>query len=145
MVTPEQAARLADGYLELIQFDRRSEAGTMVFGAGRDLGSLSKAIEARYGVGRRTAQDICRFFANVATVRANQLRQQQLGIVSAKWTATTCGLKKGSPHAGHRALSGRKFDLSTGLLVDGRYLLPGSAIGCTCIARAIIPGLEDEG
>jgi hypothetical protein len=143
-VLPEQSLQMVKDYLSLVQFDETSEFGRLVFGAGRDLHSLAQAVTARYKLEKKQAAAISRFFANVATTRKEQARKRDLGISKCIWVATTCGLRKGSSNASHALLSGQQFDADLGLRTKEGYLLPGVAIDCTCIAKSIIPGLEEQ-
>lgn len=142
-VSPEQSVQMAKDYLSLLQFDETSEFGTLVFGAGRDLHSLAKAVSARYKLEKSQSAAVSRFFANIATTRKEQVRKQDLGISKCIWIATTCGLRKNDPNASHAKFSGQQFESNLGLLTKEGYLLPGVAIDCTCIAKSIIPGLDE--
>ncbi|HEY8220139.1 MAG TPA: hypothetical protein VIF86_08555 [Methylobacter sp.] len=141
-VFPEQALQIAKDYLFLLQFDKSSEFGRLVFSAGRDLHSLAQAVTARYKLEKKQAAAVSRFFANVATARSEQSRKRDLGISKCIWVATTCGLRKEDKNASHAVLSGQQFDPELGLHTEDGYLLPGVAIDCTCIAKSIIPGLD---
>ncbi|HUX90137.1 MAG TPA: hypothetical protein VMV48_05550 [Gallionellaceae bacterium] len=141
-VLPEQSLQMAKDYLSLVQFDETNEFGRLVLSAGRDLHSLAQAVTARYKLEKKQAAAVSHFFANVATTRKEQARKRDLGIAKSIWVATTCGLRKGDPNASHALLSGQQFDADLGILTEEGYLLPGVAIGCTCIAKSIIPGLD---
>ena len=142
-LTQEQSVQIAKDYLSLLQFDKGNDFVGLVLNVERDLYSLTQAIIARYGLDKKQAAAASLFFANVATARKDQLRKRDLGISSCIWMASTCGLKKGDPNASHRLLSGQHFDPQVGIRTEEGYLLPGVAIGCTCIAKSVIPGLEN--
>jgi hypothetical protein len=141
-VLPEQSLQIAKDYLSLVKSDVTNEFGRLVFDAGRDLNSLAQAVTARYKLEKKQAAAVSLFFANVATVRNEQSRKRSLGISKCIWVTTTCGLRKGDQNASHALLSGQQFDPVLGLYTEDGYLLPGVAIGCTCIAKSIIPGLD---
>ena len=141
-VLPEQSLQMAKDYLSLVQFDETNEFGRLVFSAGRDLHSIAQEVAARYKLEKKQAAVVSLFFANVATTRKEQARKRDLGITKCVWVATTCGLRNGDQNTSHALLSGKQFDADRGLHTEEGYLLPGVSIGCTCIAKSIIPGLD---
>jgi hypothetical protein len=44
--------------------------------------------------------------------------------------------------AAHCAANGKRYEISKGLFVDGKWTWPGVDEGCKCVSRSIIPGLE---
>ena len=39
----------------------------------------------------------------------------------------------------HRAANGKRYEISKGLFVDGKWTWPGVEEGCKCLARAVLP------
>nr|WP_239667009.1 phage minor head protein [Burkholderia multivorans] len=113
--------------------------------AGRDLGTLSKDLEKRYGITRRRAAFIARDQANKQTAVINRARQQELGITQARWRHSGGGkhprpshLEAGQADGG----KGKLYDVEKGCLIDGKYVLPGQLPNCRCTARSVIPGFD---
>jgi SPP1 gp7 family putative phage head morphogenesis protein len=107
---------------------------------GRDLSELSKELHERYGVTKRRAALIARDQNNKATANITRVRQQSLGITTAKWLHSHGGKE---PRKSHQDADGKVFDVSKGMLIDGEYIWPGQLINCRCVSRSVIPGLED--
>ncbi|HUX64139.1 hypothetical protein [Sulfuricella sp.] len=139
----EQSKKLESDYLLLLQFDNKSDFSELAFGAGRDLFKLSTSLASRYGVPKTRAGAVAHFFANITTTRNDQISKQKLGISTCIWKTSVCGMRKNDPNISHVSLSGQAYNVNTGLLVDGNYLLPGVALGCTCNGRSVIPGFDD--
>jgi uncharacterized protein with gpF-like domain len=110
---------------------------------GRDLGPLTKEIEARFGLTRKRAALIARDQNNKATAVITQVRQIEAGITEAIWVHSTGGKVPRPSHvkAGREKL---RYDVRKGALIDGEWIFPGQMINCRCVSRAVIPGLEDE-
>jgi SPP1 gp7 family putative phage head morphogenesis protein len=107
--------------------------------AGRDLGSLSKEIEERYGVTKRRAALIARDQTNKATATITRVRQTELGITHAVWVHSAGGKK---PRASHVAADGKTYEIAKGMKIDGDFILPGQLVNCRCVSRSVIPGFE---
>lgn len=107
--------------------------------AGRDLHTLAKELEDRYGVTKRRAATIARQQNEAATSHINRARQTELGIVEAIWKHSRGSEKH--PRPSHLAADGEKYKVSEGMLLDGEYILPGVLINCRCYSKSIIPGL----
>jgi SPP1 gp7 family putative phage head morphogenesis protein len=108
--------------------------------AGRDLGTLTKDLEARYGITKRRAALIARDQNNRATAVINQIRQRSLGITEAVWMHSAAGKV---PRPSHVAANGKKYDIEKGMLIDGEWILPGQKINCRCVSRSVILGFEE--
>lgn len=104
---------------------------------GRDLGFLTKELEARYGITRRRAALIARDQNNKATAVMTRVRQQEVGVTQAKWMHSHAGRH---PRPSHVAADGKIYDVAKGFLIDGEWIWPGEKINCRCYARAIVPG-----
>ena len=108
--------------------------------AGRAIGPLAKELQAQYGVTQRRAAFIASDQANKITASLTAARQQELGIRQGKWRHSGAGAH---PRPEHVAASGKIFNLSKGMLLEGEWVLPGQAPRCRCSWSPIIPGLED--
>lgn len=107
---------------------------------GRDLGTLSKDLQARYGVTKRRAALIARDQNNKATASMNRVRQDALGITEAVWRHSGAGKH---PRPSHVAADGKKYDVKKGMFLDGEWSWPGTAINCRCTSESVIPGWDD--
>lgn len=106
--------------------------------AGRDLATLSKDIEAAYGVTKRRAALIARDQNNKATAAMTRVRQEGLGITEAVWMHSHGGKH---PRKSHLAADGKTYKIKEGMYLDGKWVWPGTEINCRCVSRSIIPGL----
>lgn len=107
--------------------------------AGRDLGGLTKDLEARYGITRRRAALIARTENNKGTALITRARQADLGIREAIWCHSSAGRE---PRPSHVAMNGKTYDISKGAYLDGEWVFPGTAINCRCTSRSVIPGFN---
>ena len=106
--------------------------------AGRDLGSLAKDLDARYGITRRRAALIAKSQNNLATATITKCRQTEVGITEALWLHSGGGKH---PRPDHVAANGKKYEIAKGMELDDGWVLPGQLINCRCVSRSIIPGL----
>lgn len=106
---------------------------------GRDLGSLTTDLQARYGVTKRRAALIARDQNNKATSTMQAARQQSLGITEGIWRHSHGGRV---PRPSHVAADGTKFSIDKGLYIDGDWVMPGYLINCRCGWTPVIPGLD---
>jgi uncharacterized protein with gpF-like domain len=106
---------------------------------GRDLGTLTKALEKSYGLTRKRAGLIARDQNNKATAVMLRTRHVELGITQAKWLHSAGGKH---PREAHRSFSGKVYDIREGHdFGDGDGpVWPGTAINCRCVAVPVIPG-----
>jgi uncharacterized protein with gpF-like domain len=107
--------------------------------AGRDLGYLSKELQDRYGITKRRAALIARDQNNKATAVITRVRQQELGVTECVWLHSHGGKH---PRPSHVAADNKKYDVSKGMFLDGKWTWPGVEVNCRCVARAVIPGLS---
>jgi uncharacterized protein with gpF-like domain len=112
---------------------------------GRDLGTLSKQLEHRYGMTKRRAALIARDQSNKASATMNRARQIDLGIKEAIWQHSHAGKE---PRKEHMTWSRerKRYNIAQGMWsdVDGEYVWPGTAINCRCIGLSIVPGFDWE-
>lgn len=105
---------------------------------GYDLGGLSKDLHSTYGVAKRRAAFIARDQSAKAHAVIEQARRQELGITKAIWMHSHAGKV---PRPSHVKADGVEFDVSKGLFLDGKWVLPGQEINCRCGSRAVIEGI----
>nr|WP_277347156.1 phage minor head protein [Collimonas pratensis] len=105
---------------------------------GRDLGTLAKGLEDRYGITKRRAALIARDQNNKATATITRVRQDSLGITEAVWMHSHAGKH---PRPSHVAANGKRYTIKEGMYLDGVWTWPGREIGCRCISKSVIPGL----
>ncbi|OZI63284.1 phage head morphogenesis protein [Bordetella genomosp. 11] len=108
---------------------------------GRKLDELSKDLEARYQITKRRAAFIARDQNDKATATITRVRQQGLGIKTARWLHSAGGKH---PRPSHVAASGKTYDVDKGMYIDGEYIRPGELPNCRCVAQSVIPGFDDE-
>jgi SPP1 gp7 family putative phage head morphogenesis protein len=107
---------------------------------GRDLGTLTKGLQAQFGVTQRRAALIARDQNSKATAVMNNARQRELGLKQGRWRHSNAGAV---PRPSHVAANGELFDLDKGMLIDGEWILPGEKINCRCSVAVIVPGFID--
>jgi hypothetical protein len=104
------------------------------------------------GMTRSKAAEIGTSLANKAGAVIDRERQASLGITHAKWLYSNSACVRDPRHpsaaevqrdAAHRAASGKRYEVSKGLFVDGKWTWPGVEEGCKCVVRAVLPQLED--
>lgn len=80
---------------------------------------------------------------------SNQNRQLELGISEAIWlySGAPCDIDpknpQGNQDACHKAANGKRFKISEGMFLDGKWTWPGHENGCRCASRSIIPELDE--
>ena len=107
---------------------------------GGDLKTLTDEIKSKYGIAHRRAAFIARDQGNKAKAILENVRRQELGITEAIWQHSGGGKV---PRPEHVAFSGKKYTLSKGAHLEGKWVWPGTEPNCRCTSRAIIPGFED--
>lgn len=106
---------------------------------GRDLETLTKDLQGRYRITKRRAVLIARDQNNKATSVLQKVRQNQLGITEGIWKHSHAGKV---PRPSHLKADGEKFDLTKGMYLDGKWVMPGEEINCRCTWNPVIPGLD---
>ena len=109
---------------------------------GRDLGTLTKELQARYGTTKRRAALIARDQNNKATSVLTEARQKSLGITEGIWKHSHAGKV---PRPEHLAAHGQRFDLAKGIYMptEGRWVKPGEDINCRCTWQPVVPGFDN--
>ena len=106
---------------------------------GRDLSYLTDELQKRYGITRRRAALIARDQNNKATSVMQAARQQSLGVTQGVWKHSHAGKE---PRPSHVKADGKVFELSKGMYLDGKWVMPGEEINCRCTWSPVIPGLS---
>lgn len=108
---------------------------------GRDMGSLTKKLQHRYGVTKRRAALISGDQNNKATSAFNRARQLELGIERAVWMHSHAGEV---PRPSHVRMNGKTYDIAKGMWDDdeGEWVQPGQLINCRCTSRPVVAGFS---
>lgn len=121
--------------------------------AGRDLHALYATLMELGidGMTKSKAAAIATHINNKATSLMNATQQQSLGIEYAKWlySGAPCmkNPKKPTPedirrNAAHKAADGKRFRISEGMFLDGKWTWPGREEGCRCVSKSLVPGFR---
>lgn len=109
---------------------------------GRDLGTMTQELEKRFDLTRKRASLIARDQNNKATAVITLARQQEAGILKARWLHSSAGKKPRPDHVAFSQgkLGGPEYDVSKGALISGEWIYPGQLINCRCVSRPILEG-----
>jgi uncharacterized protein with gpF-like domain len=134
------------GLIKSIASQYHSEVQGMVqrsVAAGRDLGTLAKDLEQRYGITKRRAAFISLDQNNKSTAVFTRVRQQEAGIEKAIWLHSHAGK---APRVTHLANSGKPYDIATGWFDPdpkvNRFIFPGQLPRCRCTSKSIVKGFS---
>jgi len=130
-------------------FEKIYEASLQSVSRGRDLGILTAAIIDLElpSMTKQRAGGIARSLNNKATALMTRERQISLGIKYAIWSysGAPCQITPKKPSAkdvrqdtAHKAADGKRYEVSKGMLLNGRLTMPGQEEGCKCVSQAII-------
>lgn len=103
--------------------------------AGFDLATLTDNLQHTYHINRNRAKLIARDQANKANAVIEQARRRELGITKAIWQHSSAAKQ---PRPSHVKANGKEFDVSKGMYLDGKWVLPGEEINCGCTSRSVI-------
>ena len=118
---------------------------------GRDAASLSAWLLRKIdGLPKASAHRISRTIHNRATFMMRLARELKSGVEFGDWlhSGAPCYLVAGGAIAegwenqadAHKQLSGHRFRLIDGVLIEGSRCWPGWDVGCKCTWSAVIPG-----
>ncbi len=111
--------------------------------AGRDLETLSKDLQKRFGITKRRAEFIALDQNNKATAALQRVRQVELGITKVIWLHSHAGKV---PRPTHLANNGKPYDPAVGWFDPDpkvrRHIVPGELINCRCVAKPVIRGFS---
>ncbi len=112
---------------------------------GRDMGQLSKDLQARFGITRRRADFIARDQNEKATSAFNRARLGEAGIDEAEWLHSHAGktkrpthVKAGQERTRYRVAKGW-FDPDPKVR---RYIQPGELPNCKCVGKPVVKGFS---
>lgn len=112
---------------------------------GRDMGQLSKDLQARFGITKRRAELISRTQNEMATAAFNKARLMEAGITEAVWLHSHAGKTPRPTHvkAGRER---EKYDVAKGWFDPDpkvrRYIQPGELINCRCVGKPVVKGFS---
>ena len=110
--------------------------------AGRDLETLTKDLQHRFGITSRRADDIALSQNNMATSSFVRVRQEQLGL-QAMWLHSHAGKV---PRPTHLANNGKIYDPKIGWFDPDpkvrRRIWPGQLNRCRCVSASVVPGFS---
>jgi hypothetical protein len=137
------------GDVDQKHFEPIYDAAFRSISAGRDLHLLYKALLQMNidGLTKRRAGDIARQLNNAATALMNREQQELLGVKQAQWlySGAPCEIDLKAPtgqDAAHRAANGKKYEVSKGMFLNGKWTWPGVEAGCKCVSKSVIPGFS---
>lgn len=107
--------------------------------AGYDMAQLTRELRKDYGISERRATFIARDQTNKAKAAIEKARRQELGITEAIWMHSHAGKE---PRPSHVAANGKRFDVSKGMYLDGKWVQPGTEPNCRCTSRSVIKGFN---
>lgn len=111
--------------------------------SGRDLGTLTRELQKRYGITERRAALIALNQNNQATAAMQRVRQTELGIEEAVWLHSHAGKE---PRPTHLANDGKRYKIATGWFDPDpkvrKHIWPGQLINCRCVSRPIVKGFS---
>lgn len=110
-------------------------------GSGLDAGLLAKNLKHDFDVADRRAKNIARDQISKVNTAIEHARREEVGIKEAIWLHTGGGKE---PRQSHIKANGKRYDVSKGLKIDGKYVYPGEEINCKCTSRAVLP-LHENG
>lgn len=102
---------------------------------GRDLASLTRQLQQKYGATRERAALIARDQNNKATSALVKQRQIDLGG-RARWRHSHAGKH---PRSSHVRADGKIYDPRKGMYLDGKWTWPGVEINCRCTSETVMP------
>ena len=138
--------------LEKKHVPRIYQAALRSVSAGRDLNVLFLALMKIEGMSKGRAAEIARSLNDEAMAIINRERQTSLGITHAKWMYANAPCMKNPSHpsaaeiqqdSAHHAANGKRYEISKGLFLEGKWTWPGVEEGCKCVSRSVLPGLEE--
>jgi len=114
---------------------------------GRDLGTMTKELQALYPMTKRRAQLIARDQSNKLNAVVNRTRALELGLTQAVWIHSGGGKtqRPGHVEAGAKRLV---YNVAEGAYLDSRgpggkpkmgWVWPGTEINCKCVSRPVLP------
>jgi uncharacterized protein with gpF-like domain len=106
---------------------------------GGDISELGQIFQSRYEITQYRAELIAKDQTSKAHAMLLQIRQQELGIKEAIWRHSHASV---TPRPSHLAADGKRYKVSQGMYLDGKWTYPGYEINCKCFSYSILPGLD---
>ena len=97
---------------------------------------LADRLADKYKITKERAAFIARDQNHKATNIIAAAECQELGITHGEWRYNYVARE---PRPAHVAANGKVFDLSVGLMINGRYWQPGEDYNCTCTFEPVTP------
>jgi hypothetical protein len=94
------------------------------------------------GMSKRRAEEISLSLNNKATSLMQSEGQERLGIKYAYWISSGAPCGNADQDAAHKSANQKPYQVNKGMLLNGRWTLPGREDGCKCISKSIIVGLD---
>lgn len=134
------------GLIRSIATEHLAEVQGMVMRSvqtGRDTGTLAKELRERFDITKRRAALIAQHQNNMATATITRVRQLELGIVTAGWLHSGGGRHPRPSHV-KASRDGVIYDVEKGWYDPEAkvWTWPGVLIGCRCVPRSIVPGID---
>jgi uncharacterized protein with gpF-like domain len=106
---------------------------------GTEWSELGKQIQKATGATAKRAKTIARSQLSMINGNLTKKRATEAGYTKARWLKTkpraTANYK---PRESHNQANGKIFDLSKGLLIDGKYTYPSEDYNCTCLYEIVV-------
>jgi hypothetical protein len=125
------------------------DAALCSISAGGDLSVLFNALMQMNvnSMTKGTAAEIAHFLNRRATALMDKERQESIGIKQALWmySGAPCEIdprKTTGQDAAHRAADMKPFNVSKGMLLDGKWTWPGFERGCKCVSKSVVVGFS---
>ena len=138
---------------EIIKAHRQDvyEAACRCIAVGGDQQVLYRALAKIEGLPKTRAIEICLFLNRRANAQIDKEQKMALGLSGAIWVyaGAPCFFSDNptpaeiEQDASHCAANGKKFDVSKGLFIDGKWTWPGVERGCKCALRSVLPDFEN--
>lgn len=108
---------------------------------GANLYNSQKCIAEKIGLSARVSGDLARTLWFLVRPELEVIRQLKLGIDEATWVYDSTMCK----HKSHEDFNGKKYSIHKGMRTGFfKRTYPGRLVGCGCMARPIIPGLDNK-
>lgn len=121
-------------------FDMIYDAALQSICTGRALNILYDALMKIKDMSKRRAQNIALTLNNKATTLIQAEDQQRSGIKYATWIYS--GAPCGTFDSAHKLVNGKPYAVNKGMLLNGRWTLPGYEEGCKCYSKSMIIGFD---
>lgn len=132
-VSEPAAAQIAADYAEVIAFHETRGFGAELRSNPRNGPEIAKLCAGRYDVPDHVASAVHLFFTFVAIAREHQMKARELKFAKAEWLGST----KTDGASCHAEFESMTFNPQKGMLVEGKFVLPGVSLGCKCTSRPI--------